>query len=76
MKVKTCENNPYVEMMYTEFRDWSFDENAFENKGLWRNDIFQCGADVPIDLEIGTGNGTHFAKLSSCHPNRRNTQNW
>ena len=70
MKKKTCENNPYVEMMYLDFKDWSFDESASENKGLWRSQVFSCSEDVPVDLEVGTGNGTHFAQLSKNNPER------
>ena len=64
MEVKVSEVNPYVELMYTEFKDWSFDETAFENRGLWRSKVFSCDHERPLDLEIGTGNGTHFAKLT------------
>ena len=70
MTVKTSEVNPYVELMYTEFKDWSFDETASENKGLWRSKIFTCEADKALDLEIGTGNGTHFAQLTENFPER------
>ncbi|MEM7646240.1 MAG: tRNA (guanosine(46)-N7)-methyltransferase TrmB [Pseudomonadota bacterium] len=70
MKKKTCETNPYVEMMYTTFKDWSFDENANENRGLWRKEVFRSTPDRPLDLEIGTGNGTHFAQLAEANPDR------
>lgn len=70
MKKLYCENNPYVELMYTEYKNWSYDEKASENKGLWRSNVFKCGLEVPLDLEIGTGNGTHFAQLSEKHPDR------
>ncbi len=71
MENKSCETNPYVELMYTEFKDWSFDKQAVENKGKWREEVFECGPEVPIDLEIGTGNGTHFAQLTESHPERK-----
>jgi tRNA (guanine-N7-)-methyltransferase len=70
MTMRVCATNPYVEMMYTEFKDWSFDENAVENKGLWRSDVFQCSEETPLDLEIGTGNGTHFAHYVKNNPDR------
>lgn len=70
MQKQTCEVNPYVELMYTEFKDWSFDEKASENRGVWRTKIFNCEPQVPVDLEIGTGNGTHFAKLTEKFPER------
>lgn len=70
MKVKTCDVNPYVELMYTEFKDWSFDETANEHQGQWRSHVFKCGDETPLDLEIGTGNGTHFAQLTKNFPER------
>ena len=70
MERRFSEVNPYVEMMYTEFKDWAFDEKASENKGLWRNRIYKCDDDVPLDLEIGTGNGTHFAQLAENNSER------
>lgn len=70
MKVKSCEVNPYVEMMYSEFKDWSFDESASANRGFWRQRVFDCVDETALDLEIGTGNGTHFAQLTKHHPER------
>ena len=70
MEVKTSEVNPYVELMHTEFKDWSFDETASQFAGYWREQVYSCGASVPLDLEIGTGNGTHFAKLTQSYPDR------
>lgn len=70
MKIQSCKHNPYVEQMYTEYKDWSFDENASQFKGLWRSGVFQAEDSVPLDLEIGTGNGTHFAQISYSRPER------
>lgn len=70
MKKLSCEVNPYVELMYKDFAKWSFDEKAGENRGKWRSEIFECSDDRPLDLEIGTGNGTHFAKLTKKFPER------
>ncbi len=70
MEIKSCETNPYVELMYSEFKDWSFDKHAVENKGLWRQKVFHCNDESPVDLEIGTGNGTHFAQLTKKFPER------
>ena len=67
---KTCATNPYVELMYTEFKDWSFDAEATEKRGRWRSDVFGVAPDKAVDLEIGTGNGTHFAQLTEAHPER------
>lgn len=70
MKENFSLSNPYVALMYGEFKPWSFDEKAVENKGLWRTDIFKCDSEKAIDLEIGTGNGTHFAQLTENYPER------
>ncbi len=69
--IRACAHNPYVEQMYSEFKDWSFDDNAIEQKGYWRERVFETEAQqTPLDLEIGTGNGTHFAQLAKNHPDR------
>jgi len=68
--MKECATNPYVALMYGEFKDWTFDEKACEHKGLWRKNIFNVDAKIPVDLEIGTGNGTHFAQISNHYPQR------
>ncbi len=70
MKTLQCDVNPYVELMYTEFKDWSFDESAADNRGQWKQKVFGCPQDTPFDLEIGTGNGTHFAQLTENYPER------
>ena len=54
-----------------QYKDWSFGENAIENKGVWRGRVFNCDHRTPIDLEIGTGNGFHFASLCHKHPERK-----
>ena len=71
MDQKTCETNPYVELMYNRYRAWVFDETATKNKGLWRSRVFKCQESVPMDIEIGTGNGFHFAHLCQTHPERK-----
>lgn len=70
MKVKTCETNPYVELMYTEFSSYSFDEEAIRFKGKWRSEVYDVPDHTPFDLEIGTGNGTHFTHLTEKNPDR------
>ena len=67
----TCKTNPYVELMYNQYKNWSFDETASKNKGFWRSHVFKCEKSVPLDLEIGTGNGFHFAHLCQKHPERK-----
>ncbi len=70
MKIPQCAVNPYVELMYSEFKDWSFDESACDNRGQWRQKVFKCSSNTGFDLEIGTGNGTHFSKLTETYPER------
>ncbi len=63
--------NAYVKAIYGEFASWTFDEErAPEFKGRWRQEAFSAAADRPLDLEIGTGNGTHFAHLAANSPER------
>lgn len=64
--------NAYVQAIYGEFAGWSYDEEqAPKFRGRWREDAF-AAADpaAPLDLEIGTGNGLHFAHLAARHPDR------
>lgn len=49
----------------------AFDEvRAPLNKGKWRSDVFKADAALPMDLEVGTGNGTHFAHYAQKNPQR------
>ena len=64
--------NMYVGMMLDEFNRWAFDEEraAFQ-RGRWRESAFEeTSADRPLDLEIGTGNGGHFAHRARANPQR------
>ena len=55
--------NAYAMALDNEFKDYAFnEERAPHNKGLWRKNIFKCADDKPIDVEIGTGTGTHLTK--------------
>ncbi len=54
--------NAYIKALYGEFGDYCLDEEAAPlKKGVWRSDVFHASAGTPLDLEIGTGNGYHFA---------------
>ena len=58
--------NPYAVMLMTTFKEKAFDEDAVADfKGLWRKKVFSKDEEYPIDLEIGTGNGYHFAHKAS-----------
>lgn len=61
--------NEYVKLLCGEYRDYAFDENrvtAF--KGRWRQQVF--ANNQPLDVEIGTGNGFHFAHYAEKNPHR------
>lgn len=63
--------NEYIQALYGEFGAQCFDEEAAPMlKGKWREVAFGIHDDRPLDLEIGTGNGTHFAHQSYKHPDR------
>lgn len=63
--------NVYVKAIYGEFAAWTYDEEKTpELRGRWRSEAFGVADDVPLDLEIGTGNGLHFAHLAAQHPQR------
>jgi tRNA (guanine-N7-)-methyltransferase len=62
--------NEYVQALLGECSQWAFDEErVLEYKGRWRKE-FGVSADTPVDLEIGTGNGYHFAWRAETHPDR------
>lgn len=61
----------YVTMLNGEFAEWAFnEEKAPQFKGQWRKEVYKVGEDHPLDLEIGTGNGYHFAHLAAKKPER------
>ena len=61
----------YVLALQGEFSPWSYDEErAPTYRGLWREKSFGVPENVPVDLEIGTGNGLHFAARALAHPER------
>jgi tRNA (guanine-N7-)-methyltransferase len=63
--------NQYTLALNGEYSHVAFDEaRAPLNKGLWRSQVFKAEPSVPMDLEVGTGNGTFFAHLASKNPQR------
>lgn len=63
--------NYYTQAIDGEFRDYAFNEERSPlNKGVWRSGIFNCENEKPMDLEIGTGNGTHFQHKAVTNPQR------
>ncbi|MCB0407829.1 MAG: tRNA (guanosine(46)-N7)-methyltransferase TrmB [Bdellovibrionales bacterium] len=62
--------NEYVQALLGEFSAWAYDEEKIlEFKGKWRQE-FQVLPETPLDLEIGTGNGFHFAWRAGQYPDR------
>lgn len=72
VKTSTIPNPTYyVKAMTEDFRQWCFtEEEAPANKGTWRHEVFKVGPSHPLDLEIGTGNGYHFAHHAEKYPKR------
>lgn len=63
--------NYYTKAIDGEFGEYSFNEERSPlNKGKWRSDVFKTSPDAFVDLEIGTGNGTHFQHRAVKHPDR------
>lgn len=64
------EHNPYVKMLLNDFSDHALDEERAPTfKGNWKKFYPEQSFDK-VDLEIGTGNGLHFAHRAQSHPNR------
>lgn len=63
--------NVYTLALDNEFKEFAFnEERAPQLKSRWREDIFKVANSVPLDLEIGTGNGTHFQHHALKYPER------
>ena len=61
----------YVRLMNEDLSQWAFnEERAPLFRGEWRAKAFGISTDRPMDLEIGTGNGYHFAHLAGKNPDR------
>jgi tRNA (guanine-N7-)-methyltransferase len=56
--------NQYAVMAVRDYSEWVFTEKtAVKQKGVWREQAFQSHAEMPLDLEIGVGNGYFFEHL-------------
>lgn len=63
--------NAYTTALDGEYSHVAFnEERAPLNKGKWRSDVFKADESLPMDVEIGTGAGHHFANYSHKNPNR------
>lgn len=61
----------YTLALNGEYSHVAFDEvRAPKNQGKWRSEIFKVGSELPMDVEVGTGNGTHFAYYAQKNPQR------
>lgn len=62
--------NEYVQALLGECSQWAYDEErVLDFKGQWRKE-FGVSDETPLDLEIGTGNGYHFAHRAETHSDR------
>ncbi len=70
---KTLKNqNEYTLALNGELSHIAFsEERAPEMKGKWRSEQFKCDEDTPLDVEVGTGNGWHFAHRAENFPARK-----
>jgi tRNA (guanine-N7-)-methyltransferase len=65
------EPNEYIDALYGEFAKYCLDEEAAPlQKGKWRGDVFATAGNAALDLEIGTGNGYHFAQRAASNSAR------
>lgn len=76
IQIANTENitNPHawIRLMKEDYSDWAYDlDKAPEFKGVWREKIFNCNANTPLDVEIGTGNGFFFEHRATQFPNRK-----
>jgi tRNA (guanine-N7-)-methyltransferase len=63
--------NAYILALQGEFSPWSYDEERTPLfRGQWREQAFEVPAGTPFDVEIGTGNGLHFAHRAISSPER------
>jgi tRNA (guanine-N7-)-methyltransferase len=63
--------NAYTLALDGEYAHIAFnEERAPLNKGKWRSEIFKMPESTPMDVEIGTGAGTHFAHYANNNPDR------
>jgi tRNA (guanine-N7-)-methyltransferase len=63
--------NAYTIALDNEYRDYAFnEERAPLNKGRWRSEVFKFDDSKPMDVEIGTGAGMHFANYANKFPER------
>lgn len=63
--------NEYILALQGEYAPWTYDEEGAPLlRGQWREKAFRMSPKTPLDLEIGTGNGLHFAHHAIQNPER------
>lgn len=63
--------NAYIDALYGDYGSVCLDEElAPQQKGKWHSSVFTADSTQPLDVEIGTGNGTHFSHRATQHPER------
>ncbi len=64
--------NSYIQALHGEYADWAYAETkAVTMKGRWRELAFSSAPEsMPLDLEIGTGNGFFFAHRAATQSSR------
>lgn len=63
--------NAYAVSMDNEYKEIAFnEERAPLNKGAWREKVFGVSQNLPLDVEVGTGAGHHFAHHAKKFPER------
>lgn len=62
--------NPYVSIAEREEKGLYLESAARAQRGQWRKSTFAAPSEMPLDVEIGTGNGEFIAHHSAAHPER------
>lgn len=61
----------YIEAIDGEFSEFAYnEERAPLQRGQWRAEKFKVSEETPLDVELGTGNGHHFAHHALENPDR------
>ena len=69
---KLAQLNPYVQALQSSpYKGRAFtEEQGLHFKGRWRKEVFHVPPHTPLDLEVGVGNGHHFAFYGRKEPRR------